>query len=186
MRPLRIPAVFGPGRSSSVTPAVPGRCRWKMFPVRKGGAVGGAADGRCRLCFRTGAAPLASGNRRGLTPLAAQRSGVRLERPRGAARCAPAYRYGGSRLREAPTTRDAATLQPHEQRHEWIVGTGIAVATTSVGSVAAVVAVVVTLAGGVRADLRDVRADLRAVRAGVHSLDARLGAVDVGFGNVDL
>lgn len=68
---------------------------------------------------------------------------------------------------------------------KWIVGTGIAIITTIVGSAVAVVAVVVTLAGDIRADLRDVRADLRDVRASVDSLDARLRAVEVGFGKVD-
>ena len=84
---------------------------------------------------------------------------------------------------------------------KWIVGTGVAINTTIVGS--AVVAVVVTLVGDVRADLRDVRgdlttqidgvnariddvrADLRDVRDGMESLDARLRAVEVGFGKID-
>ena len=68
---------------------------------------------------------------------------------------------------------------------KWIVGTGVAIITAIVGSAVAVVAVVVTLAGDIRADLRDVRADLRDVRASVDSLDARLRAVEVGFGKVD-
>ena len=72
-----------------------------------------------------------------------------------------------------------------------------------VGSCVAVVAVVVTLAGDIRADLRDVRADLstrivgvsarignvradlRDVRASMESFDARLRAIEVGFGKVD-
>lgn len=68
---------------------------------------------------------------------------------------------------------------------KWIVGTGVAIITAIVGSAVAVVAVVVTLAGDIRADLRDVRADLRDVRASVDSLDVRLRAVEVGFGKVD-
>ena len=72
---------------------------------------------------------------------------------------------------------------------KWTVGTGIAIVTAVAGSAVAVIAVVVTLTGDVRADLRDVRADLRDVRAdlrNVHArmddLDARLRAVEVALG----
>ena len=60
------------------------------------------------------------------------------------------------------------------------------------GSAVAVIAVVLTLVGGVRADLRDVRTDLRDVRADVRTVherldrfDDRLRAVEIAFGKVD-
>ena len=54
---------------------------------------------------------------------------------------------------------------------KWIVGTGAAVVVSVVGSAVAVIAVVVTLNGDVRADLR--------------RMDDRLRAVEVAFGKVD-
>ena len=47
-----------------------------------------------------------------------------------------------------------------------------------IGSAVAVLAIVVTLVGDVRADLRDLRADLR-------SMDERLRNVEISFGKVD-
>ena len=96
----------------------------------------------------------------------------------------------------AATTLGDATLHLMSNGAKWIVGTGVAIITAIVGSAVAVVAVVVTLAGDVRADLRevradlttqigDVRADLRDVRDSMESLDARLRAVEVGFGKID-
>ena len=67
---------------------------------------------------------------------------------------------------------------------KWIVGTGIAIVTAVAGSAVAVIAVVVTLTGDVRADLRDVRADLRNVHARMDDLDARLRAVEVALGKI--
>ena len=54
---------------------------------------------------------------------------------------------------------------------KWIVGTGVAIIASVVGSAVAVIAVVVTLVGDVRADLR--------------RMDDRLRAVEVAFGKVD-
>ena len=61
---------------------------------------------------------------------------------------------------------------------KWIVGTGIAIITTIVGSAVAVIAVVVTLSGDIRADLRDVNARM-------DGLDARLRAVEVALGKIE-
>jgi Flp pilus assembly pilin Flp len=61
---------------------------------------------------------------------------------------------------------------------KWIVGTSIAIITGIAGSAVAVIAVVVTLSGDVRADLRDVNARL-------DGFDARLRAVEVALGKVD-
>ena len=67
----------------------------------------------------------------------------------------------------------------------------VTVAASAVGSAVAVIAVVLTLVGGVRADLRDVRSDLRDVRADVRAVherldrfDDRLRAVEIEFGKV--
>ena len=54
---------------------------------------------------------------------------------------------------------------------KWIVGTGVAIIASVVGSAVAVIAVAVTLVGDVRADLR--------------RLDDRLRAVEIAFGKVD-
>lgn len=54
---------------------------------------------------------------------------------------------------------------------KWIVGTGVAIIASVIGSAVAVTAVVVTLVGDVRADLR--------------RMDDRLRAVEVAFGKVD-
>ena len=47
-----------------------------------------------------------------------------------------------------------------------------------IGSAVAVIAIVVTLGGDVRADLRD-------MRAGMRSMDERLRNVEIAFGKVD-
>ena len=60
---------------------------------------------------------------------------------------------------------------------KWIVGTGIAITTAIVGSAVAVTAVVVTLTGDIRADLRDTNNRL-------NGFDARLRAVEISFGKV--
>ena len=54
---------------------------------------------------------------------------------------------------------------------KWIVGTGVAIIASVVGSAVAVIAVAVTLVGDVRADLR--------------RMDDRLRAVEIAFGKVD-
>ena len=58
---------------------------------------------------------------------------------------------------------------------KWIVGVVVGVV---VGTWIATLGVVVTLNGGVRADLREMRAEMRA-------FDERLRAVEVAFGKVD-
>ena len=97
---------------------------------------------------------------------------------------------------------------------KWIIGTGVAVIASVVGSAMAVIAVVVTLVGGVREDLRDVREDMRSMHADMRSMhavieglrddmhaaveglrddmredharfDTRLDALEVAFGKVD-
>ena len=60
---------------------------------------------------------------------------------------------------------------------KWIVGTGIAIITAIVGAAVAVIAVVVTLTGDVRADLQDMNNRL-------DGFDARLRAVEIAFGKV--
>ena len=60
---------------------------------------------------------------------------------------------------------------------KWIVGAGIAIITAIVGSAVAVTAVVVTLTGDIRADLRDMNNRL-------DGFDARLRAVEIAFGKV--
>ena len=54
---------------------------------------------------------------------------------------------------------------------KWVFGTGVAIVASVIGSAVAVIAVVVTLVGDVRADLR--------------RMDDRLRAVEVAFGKVD-
>ena len=54
----------------------------------------------------------------------------------------------------------------------------VTVVASVVGSAVAVIAVVLTLGGGVRADLR-------AVHERLDRLDDRLGAVEIAFGKVD-
>ena len=96
-----------------------------------------------------------------------------------------------------------ATLFVVSNDTKWIVGTGVAVVASVVWSAVAVIAVVVTLIGGVREDLRDVRADMRTMHAAIEGLrddmeglrddmredharfDARLDALEVAFGKVD-
>ena len=94
---------------------------------------------------------------------------------------------------------------------KWIVGTGVAVIASVVGSAVAVSAVVVTLVGGVRDDVDGLRDDMHAavdgLRDEIHGLrdemhaaveglrddmredharfDARLDAVEVALGKVD-
>lgn len=58
-----------------------------------------------------------------------------------------------------------------------VVGTGIAVITAVVGSAVAVIAVVVTLTGGIRADLQDMNRRLE-------GFDNRLRAVEIAFGKI--
>ena len=60
----------------------------------------------------------------------------------------------------------------------------VTVAASAVGSAVAVIAVVLTLVGGVRSDLRDVRADVRAVHERLDRFDDRLRAVEIEFGKV--
>ena len=54
-----------------------------------------------------------------------------------------------------------------------------------VGSAVAVIAVVLTLVGGVRSDIRDVRADVRVVHERLDRFDDRLRAVEIAFGKVE-
>ena len=83
---------------------------------------------------------------------------------------------------------------------KWIVGTGAAVIASVFGSAVAVIAVVVTLVGGVREDVRTSRAavdglrdDMQAAVDGLRDdvredharFDARLDAVEVALGKVD-
>ena len=57
------------------------------------------------------------------------------------------------------------------------------------GSAVAVIAVVVTLLGGVRTDIRDLRVDLREMRSDMREdhagFDTRLRNVEIAFGKVD-
>ena len=62
---------------------------------------------------------------------------------------------------------------------KWIVGTGVAVITAVIGSAVAVIAVVVTLSG-------DIRADIRETNASIESLDDRFDGLDVGLRAVEV
>ena len=87
---------------------------------------------------------------------------------------------------------------------KWIVGTGVAVMASVIGSTVAIIAVVVTLVGGVRDDMDGMRDDMHAaveglrddMHAAVEALrddsredharfDARLDAIEVALGKVD-
>ena len=61
----------------------------------------------------------------------------------------------------------------------------VTMVTSVVGSAVAVIAVVLTLVGGVRADLRDMWADVRAVHERLDRFDDRLRAVEIAFGKVE-
>ena len=61
----------------------------------------------------------------------------------------------------------------------------VTMVTSVVGSAVAVIAVALTLVGGVRADLRDMRADVRAVHERLDRFDDRLRAVEIAFGKVE-
>ena len=65
---------------------------------------------------------------------------------------------------------------------KWIVGIGIAVVASVVGSAVAVIAVIVTLVGGVREDVRSFRAE---VNTRMDGFDTRLRNVEIAFGKVD-
>lgn len=64
----------------------------------------------------------------------------------------------------------------------WIIGTGVAVIASVVGSTVAVTAVLVTLVGGVREDLRSFRTE---VNTRMESFDTRLRSVEIAFGKID-
>ena len=76
---------------------------------------------------------------------------------------------------------------------KWIIGTGVALMASVLGSAVAVIAVVVTLVGGVREDVRTLRDDLHAAVDGLRDdmredharFDARLDALEVAVGKVD-
>ena len=68
---------------------------------------------------------------------------------------------------------------------KWIIGTGVAVMPSVLASAVAVIAVVVTLVGGVREDVRAARATVDALRGDMHEDHARFDAVEVAFGKVD-
>ena len=72
---------------------------------------------------------------------------------------------------------------------KWIVGTGVAVIASVGGSAVAVLAVMVTLVGGVRDDVRDLRGELLSFRhevnARLDSFETRLRNVEIAFGKVD-
>ena len=59
-----------------------------------------------------------------------------------------------------------------------------AIIGTIIGTGLAVIAVVVTLVGGVRADMRDMRAEIRDMGATLERFDDRLDAVEVALGKV--
>ena len=65
---------------------------------------------------------------------------------------------------------------------KWIVGTGVAVIASVVASAVAVIAVMVTLVGGVREDVRSFRTE---VNARMDGFDTRLRNVEIAFGKVD-
>ena len=64
---------------------------------------------------------------------------------------------------------------------KWIVGTGVAVIASVGGSAVAVLAVMVTLVGGVRDDVRDLRGELLSFR---HEVNARLDSFETRLRNV--
>ena len=64
---------------------------------------------------------------------------------------------------------------------KWIVGTGVAVITAVIGSAVAVIAVVVTLSGDIRADIRETNARIESLDDRWDGLDVRLRAVEVAL-----
>ena len=73
---------------------------------------------------------------------------------------------------------------------KWLIGTGVALMASVLGSAVAVIAVVVvTLIGGVREDVRAAHAAVDGLRDDMREdharFDARLDAVEVAFGKVD-
>ena len=67
---------------------------------------------------------------------------------------------------------------------KWIVGTGVAVIASVVGSAVAVIAVFVTLVGGVGEEVRSVREEVRSVREEVRSVRGEVGSVREEVGSV--
>jgi hypothetical protein len=65
---------------------------------------------------------------------------------------------------------------------KWIVGIGIAVVASVAGSAVAVIAVIVTLVGSVREDVRSFRTE---VNTRMDGFDTRLRNVEIAFGKVD-
>ena len=76
-------------------------------------------------------------------------------------------------LKIAQTGRPCATLSKVTGDTKWIIGTGAAAIASVAGSAVAVIAVVVTLVGGVREDLRGFRAEMN---SRMDSLDAELNS----------
>ena len=72
---------------------------------------------------------------------------------------------------------------------KWIVGTGIAVITTIVGTGGVLAGLILTQIGALNAridDLRDdVRDDMREIRATLERFDARLDAIEVALAKLD-
>ena len=96
--------------------------------------------------------------------------------------------------------RQGGTLLRMAIDPKWIVGTGVAVIASVVGSTVAVIAVVATLAGSIREDVRGAHAAVGSLRGEMHAavgslrgdmredhvrFDARLDAVEVALGKVD-
>lgn len=75
---------------------------------------------------------------------------------------------------------------------KWIIGTGIAVITTIVGTGGVLAGLLLTQISGVNAriddlrdDMSDVRADMRDIRATLERFDARLDAVEIALAKLD-
>ena len=75
---------------------------------------------------------------------------------------------------------------------KWIIGTGIAVITATVGTGGVLAGLLLTQIGAVnariddlRADMLDFRADMREIRATLERFDARLDAIEVALAKLD-
>ena len=72
---------------------------------------------------------------------------------------------------------------------KWIIGTGVAIITTIVGTGAVLAGLLLTSIAGVNARIDDVRGELRNFRSEVNTrmdgFDTRLRNVEIAFGKVD-
>jgi hypothetical protein len=68
---------------------------------------------------------------------------------------------------------------------KWIIGTGIAVITATVGTGGVLAGLMLTQISGVNARIDDLRDDMREIRATLERFDARLDAIEVALAKLD-